>query len=252
MAPSSKQTCPSKEPRPEELLQRSYYAATAKIYDGLHISSKDEHSLALAILAALVKFHGFESVLDVGSGTGRALLELTEQCPGSRCVGVEPVAELREVGYSKGLSNRTLIEGSGDQLPFPENSFDVVCEFAVLHHVPKSRAVIDEMCRIARQMLFISDCNFVGQGSFSVRCIKRLLFGLRLWPFAKWIQTSGKGYSVSDDDGIQYSYSVFQDIRYLRRFWKRVVVFPTSGQSCNDGSALLSAGHLIIICTDKD
>jgi len=238
-------------PKAEELLQRSYYASTADIYDGMHISAKDEHSLALAILGALVKFHGFESVLDVGSGTGRALLELAEQCPESRCMGVEPVAELREVGYAKGLSHRTLIEGSGDQLPFADNSFDVVCEFAVLHHVPQSRAVIDEMCRVARRMIFVSDCNFVAQGSFFVRCIKRVLFGLQLWPAVKWIQTRGKGYSVSDDDGVQYSYSVFQDIRYLRRFWKHVVVFPTKGQSGNGGAALLSAPQLIFICTDK-
>ena len=60
-----------------------------------------------------------------------------------------------------------LIAGTGDKLPFDNNSIDVVCEFAVLHHVPKSRLVLDEMCRVARQMVVISDCNFVGQGNFA-------------------------------------------------------------------------------------
>lgn len=176
---------------------------------------------------------------------------MQEQCPGIRCVGVEPVAELREVGYQKGLSENTLIEGSGDKLPFGDNSFDVVCEFAVLHHVPQSRAVLDEMHRVARKMIFISDCNFVAQGSLTVRYIKRVLFGLGLWPAVKWIKTGGRGYSVSEEDGIQYSYSVFQDIKYLRKSWGQVAVFPTKGQSGNDGSALLSAPHLILICIGK-
>jgi ubiquinone/menaquinone biosynthesis C-methylase UbiE len=241
----------TRESKPEELLQRSYYASTASVYDGMHISAKDEHSLALAILAALVKFHHFDSVLDVGSGTGRALLELAEQCPGTRCLGVEPVAELREVGYSKGLSNQVLLEGRGDKLPFGDNSFDVVCEFAVLHHVPQSRLVISEMCRVARRMVFISDCNFVAQGSFVSRYVKRILFGLKLWPTVKWIQTLGKGYSVSEDDGVQYSYSAFQDINYLRSFWRQVCVMPTKGESGNNGSSLLHAPHLIVICNDK-
>jgi ubiquinone/menaquinone biosynthesis C-methylase UbiE len=217
----------------------------------MHVSTEDEHSFALAILSALMKFHGLDSVLDVGSGTGRALLDLQEQCPGIRCVGVEPVAELREVGYTKGLSKQALLEGNGAHLPFADNSFDAVCEFAVLHHVPQSRVVIDEMCRVARKMIFISDCNFVAQGGPVMRIAKRVLFGLNLWPLVKWIKTGGKGYSVSEEDGIQYSYSVFQDIRYLRRFWKRVYVVPTKGQSGNDGSALVSAPHLIIVGTGK-
>jgi len=239
------------EPKPEEALQRSYYASTAHRYDGMHVSEKDEHSFALTILAALMKFNRFDSVLDVGSGTGRALLELQEQCPGIRCIGIEPVEELREIGYSKGLSKHMLIEGSGAKLPFPENSFDVVCEFAVLHHVPQSRIVIDEMCRVARRMIVISDCNFVGQGGLILRCIKRVLFGVKLWPVVKWLKTGGKGYSVSADDGVQYSYSAFQDIVYLRKFWKQIYVLPTKGNSGNNGSTLFSAPHVMIICADK-
>ena len=78
-----------------------------------------------------------------------------------------------------------------------------------------------------------------------------MLFGLHLWPLVKWIKTGGKGYSTSKEDGIQYSYSVFQDIKYLRKFWKQVYVLPTKGQSANDGSTLLSAPHLMIVCAGK-
>jgi ubiquinone/menaquinone biosynthesis C-methylase UbiE len=235
----------------QESLQRDYYASTAQAYDSMHVDVQDEHSFALAILAALVKFHGYESVLDIGSGTGRALLELESLCPGLHCVGVEPVEELRKVGHAKGVSPENLIDGRGDALDFADNSFDVVTEFAVLHHVPKSRAVIKEMCRVARKMLIISDCNFVGQGGLLVRCLKRVLFGLGLWPLVTWIKTGGKGFSISEEDGISYSYSVFQDIGYLRKFWKRIYTIPTHGESGDDGSSLLFASHCMIVCSDK-
>jgi ubiquinone/menaquinone biosynthesis C-methylase UbiE len=235
----------------EEALQRSYYAQTASDYDGMHLSANDEHTFALAILVTLIKLYGFESVADVGSGTGRALLGLRDQCPGLRCVGVEPVEELRKIGYAKGLSEEMLIAGVGDDLPFGDNEFDVVCEFGVLHHVPKSRLVLKEMCRVARKMVVISDSNVFAQGSVVLRWVKRLLYSLQLWPAAKWLQTGGKGYSILAGDGLQYSYSVFQDIKYLRRFWKKVYVIPTKGGSGNDGAALMSASHLMIVCSEK-
>ena len=57
----------------EVTLQRKYYADTAAKYDTMQISEQDEHQFTLAILSAMIEYHGIRSVLDVGSGTGRAL-----------------------------------------------------------------------------------------------------------------------------------------------------------------------------------
>jgi ubiquinone/menaquinone biosynthesis C-methylase UbiE len=237
--------------RPDEELQRAYYDSTASQYDVAHVSAQDEHSLALSVMAALMRFYRIESVVDVGSGTGRAIIDLQQLSPGVRCIGVEPVRALREIGYAKGIGRDVLIDGSGTNLPFSSNSMDLVCEFAVLHHVPNSRVVLDEMTRVAREMIFISDCNFVAQGSPGAQLTKYLLYRMHLWRLAKWIQTGGKGYSVSPEDGIQYSYSVFQDLDYLRSMWKTVWVFPTKGISASNGSTLRSAEHLAVVCKDK-
>ena len=40
-------------------------------------------------------------------------------------------------------------------LAFPDRSFDLVCEFAVLHHVARPGTVIDEMNRVASRMIAI-------------------------------------------------------------------------------------------------
>jgi len=56
-----------------------------------------------------------------------------------------------------------LLMASGDALPFADNSFDAVCEFGILYHVPEPVRVIQEMLRVARHVVVISDANRFGQ-----------------------------------------------------------------------------------------
>ena len=54
------------------LLQRNYYRTTADQYDRMHNNCADSHAFALAVLVSMIDFFGIQSILDVGSGTGRA------------------------------------------------------------------------------------------------------------------------------------------------------------------------------------
>jgi len=82
----------------EILRQRSYYAKMANIYESMHVNEQDAHFFALNFLVASLNYLKIESVLDIGSGTGRAVRYIKERAPKVRVVGVEPVIELREVG----------------------------------------------------------------------------------------------------------------------------------------------------------
>ena len=143
-------------------IQRDYYAHTAQTYD--HAHAEHEHVVALHLLAAFIEIAGVKSVLDVGAGTGRAMRFLCQRCPGVTVKGIEPVAALREQGHRSGIPEEDLIDGDGAKLPFADGTFDLVCEFAVLHHVPKPARVVDEMNRVAAKAVAISDANFMGQG----------------------------------------------------------------------------------------
>lgn len=150
-------------------LQRAYYAATAGQYDAMHVRDDDEHGFALAFLIGCLGHFGFGSVLDLGSGTGRALVKIKAACPTVRAVGVEPSAELRTAGHAKGLSATDLIDGDAQDLAFQDGSFDVVCEFGALHHMPDPGRAVSEMLRVARRAIFISDVNNFGQGRPAAR-----------------------------------------------------------------------------------
>jgi SAM-dependent methyltransferase len=229
-------------------LQRKYYAETAAKYDAMQISDQDEHQFALAILSAIIEYHGIKSVLDVGSGTGRALRYLKARHPDVRFVGVEPVEALRKIGFAAGLSSDELQDGDVISLAFADGEFDLVCEFAVLHHVPQPEKAVAEMLRVAGKAIFISDANNFGQGGQGARCLKQAIKALGLWRAFDWLRTGGKGYHVSAGDGLFYSYSVFNDYRQLREACRSIHHFNT----VDAGPSLArSAPHVAILGIKK-
>lgn len=211
----------------DEQRQLEYYDRTAEDYDAAHIARDDEHERALAILAALTRRREIVSILDVGAGTGRAMLLLEELFPSAEVVGVEPVAALRERGRAKGLRPDRLTAGDAMRLDFPDGSFDLVVETGMLHHVRRPRQVVSEMIRVARQGVLLSDANKFGQGGKTTRRIKALLDRLGLWTPMIWATTRGRMSKWSEGDGLFYSYSVFDDLEQVRRSFPRVHIVNT-------------------------
>lgn len=192
-------------------IQRRYYAETAGQYDSLHGEENIEHNFALQFMISECKYLGVRSILDVGSGTGRAVLEIREQLKDTRVIGIEPSTELRKIGHSKGLGETELVDGDAMNLNYENGSFDLVCEFGALHHMPLPSKAVAEMLRVAQKAIFISDCNNFGQGSGLSRLVKQTLNSVGLWSLLVKIRTRGKGYTISEGDGLAYSYSVFSD-----------------------------------------
>src|SRR3954467_9596053 len=157
----------------EVRIQRDRHARIADQYEEIH--QDREHVVALALLEGMLGYLGADSLLDVGAGTGRTIRLLRTVRPELRLMGVEPVAELRRVGHEQGVPEADLIDGDGYALPFPDGSFDVVCEFGILHHVREPNRVVAEMLRVARKAVFVSDSNNFGGGHPVVRSGKRLL-----------------------------------------------------------------------------
>jgi SAM-dependent methyltransferase len=232
----------------EVSLQRKYYADNAAKYDAMQISEHDEHQLALAILSAMIDYHRIKSVLDVGSGTGRALRYLKARHPGVRFVGIEPVEALRQIGHDAGLSPEELKDGDVRSLVFADGEFDLVCEFAVLHHVPQPTRAVAEMLRVARKAIFISDANNFGQGGRLARYLKQTINALGLWRPFDWLRTRGRGYHISAGDGLFYSYSAYNNYGQLRAACRTIHQFNT----VDAGISLVgSAPHVVLFGIKK-
>lgn len=232
----------------ETVAQRDYYRATAQAYDGMHGLEAEEHEVAFALLSGLIRRYGFSSLLDIGSGTGRVLIQVKADHPDIAVTGIEPVDALRAVGHAKGLSADELRDGNALSLDLPDNSVDLVCAFAVLHHIKDHAQAVREMVRVARHGVFLSDANNFGQGSAMVRMVKRGCHALGLWPLLDWVMTRGKGYHWSEGDGIFYSYSVTRDIDLLRAKFSRVHMMNTLPMSGLD--LYRGAPHMAVFATN--
>jgi ubiquinone/menaquinone biosynthesis C-methylase UbiE len=230
-------------------IQREYYTETATRYDAMHkhegVDDAESRSLILSVLRSL----DIRSFLDVGSATGRGLKEFAAELPGALVCGVEPVAALVQQGVAAGNTQAvSLLQGSGEALPFGDASFDVVSEFSILHHVPEPAKVVGEMLRVARRAVVIVDCNRFAQGSWAARLFKLFLYKIGLWHAFNFLRTGGKRYQISEGDGLFYSYSVYDSYDLLARWADRILLlssWPTRSRSWFH--PLLTAEALILI-----
>lgn len=234
-------------------IQQRYYTETGAAYDAMHAHEADGHHIALRFVSALVEEFRIGSVLDVGCGTGRALRHFQARHPTVQTRGIDPSwALLRQAVEAHGLSAGQVTCGRGEALPYPDESFDAVCELGILHHVPDPNAVVREMLRVARRAVFLSDANRFGQGAWLGRATKLLLWRLKLWRVANHVKTRGRGYVLSAGDGLAYSYSVYDSYDLLAQWASRVILIPTSPPSRRSWAhPLLTAGQ-VLACALRD
>jgi ubiquinone/menaquinone biosynthesis C-methylase UbiE len=92
-------------------------------------------------------------ILEIGTGNGVVATQIASALRQARVVGVDPSAPLvamaRESIAGGGLTDRLRFEhGSGEQLPFEDNSFDLVLSIGALRFVSDIAAVFREIERV--------------------------------------------------------------------------------------------------------
>ena len=96
------------------------------------------------------------AVLDVGTGTARAALELARR--GGRVTGVDYSREMLAVGQARVARTSAavgLLRGDARHLPFADRRFDVTVSLRLLMHVPDWRGCLAELCRVTgRRLVF--------------------------------------------------------------------------------------------------
>lgn len=100
-----------------------------------------------------------DRVLDLGCGAGRHAFECYRR--GAQVVALDQNAEeirevakwfaaMKEAGEAPEGATATAMEGDALNLPFPDDSFDVVIISEVMEHIPDDKGVLAEMVRVLR------------------------------------------------------------------------------------------------------
>jgi SAM-dependent methyltransferase len=96
------------------------------------------------------------SILDVGTGTGRAALLLA--AGGAAVTGVDASEEMLRLARERAAAEHQDVRfavGDAHALEFPNQSFDVAVSLRVLMHTPRWRTCVAELCRVARQRVVL-------------------------------------------------------------------------------------------------
>jgi ArsR family transcriptional regulator len=133
-----------------EAAQR-YFAANAGEWDSIRAL----HVAEAAVEAAMVEALGprvFDSLLDLGTGTGR-LLELFAPLY-RRAIGIDASNDMLAVARANldraGVGHAQVRLGDIHHLPFAKNSFDVVTVHQVLHYLNDPERALAEAARVLR------------------------------------------------------------------------------------------------------
>jgi ubiquinone/menaquinone biosynthesis C-methylase UbiE len=95
------------------------------------------------------------SVLDVGTGPGRLLSELAARRPDLRLTGIDLSPSMIEVARERlaALGSQAPIRldvGDGGQMPYPDQSFDLVVSTVSMHHWQEPGRVVADAYRVLR------------------------------------------------------------------------------------------------------
>ena len=127
--------------------------AMADRFDAMRFSGPIGTLLAETQDAVVADFLGplaGRTVVDVGTGTGRAALGLARR--GAQVTGVDASAEMLRVAKAhaaeSGLSAAFDV-GDAHALPYPDRSFAAAVSLRVLMHTPGWRVCLRELCRVA-------------------------------------------------------------------------------------------------------
>jgi ubiquinone/menaquinone biosynthesis C-methylase UbiE len=234
-------------------IQRRYYTDTAPRYDSMHAHEGATDASITKFVLALLRALDARSLLDVGTATGLGMRQMKTASPDLFVCGVEPVAALIEQAVRNANTfSAPIVRATGEALPFPDASFDAVCEFATLHHTANPRVVVQEMLRVARKAVFLCDSNRFGQGSRAARLIKLALYKSKLWGAYNYLRTGGKRYQITEGDGLAYSYSVYDSFELIARWADRVILIPSTGEKATSWLHPLLNNSGILVCAIRE
>ena len=126
------------------------FTKAAEVYDsghaGVYEMCKDDYPPVLDEL----KKYPFQDLLDVGCGTGPMIELLVKEFPDGNYTGIDLTPRMIEVAQAKKLPHTKFLVGDSENLPFKENTFDVVICTNSFHHYPNPQAFLDGVARVLK------------------------------------------------------------------------------------------------------
>ena len=152
-------------------LSKKWFDKQAPVYDKTDTILYSKYGkISCKNIYDYLKGKEYEKLLDIGCGTGY-LIEILSKEYGAEYIGLDLSSEMIKQASSKNINNAKFVEGKSDNLPFEDNTFDVVTCSQSFHHYPETDKPMQEAFRVLRKdgLYIISD---TGVGPFKMLGVK--------------------------------------------------------------------------------
>lgn len=142
---------------PHKERSKSYFDKLAERYD---LSYAGRHSAHLVeVVLTWLSQESFDSLLDVGCGTGNLLAAISETDETVRLSGIDISLGMVSTAKRRLDGMADLRVGDSEKLPWAEGAFDVVVTTDSFHHYPRPARVLSEIKRVLKSkgLLIIAD-----------------------------------------------------------------------------------------------
>jgi len=101
------------------------------------------------VIEAIKKYHplNINTILDVGTADGLMLGGVKKKFPLAKCIGLEYSKELIQACDDKNIE---IIQGDAQNMPFKDNTFDIVYATALIEHLEQPIKMLQEIYRILK------------------------------------------------------------------------------------------------------
>lgn len=141
-----------------------------------------------------------QKVLDIGCGKAHLLYELTQVVPGLQVVGLD-ISEYA-ISHAKEEVKPFLLQGSAQNLPFEDNSFDLIISLNTLHNLKvfDLKKAIQDIERISKGKSYIvvesyrNDKEEVNMLYWQLTCASYYAVDEWEWLYKEWGYTGDYGF----------------------------------------------------------
>ena len=126
------------------------FTKTADVYESEHAGIYEICKEDYPYISSELEKEEYHDLLDCGCGTGPMISLLYEKDPLKHYTGLDLTPRMIEVGKGKNLEGVDWIVGDCENLPFADNSFDVIICSNSFHHYPNPQKFFDSVKRVLR------------------------------------------------------------------------------------------------------
>ena len=141
------------------MVKNELFDAQAAEYELWYRTPEGRYADALekGLFLRLIQPESGQSVLDIGCGTGHNLAFFREL--GLKVTGIDASEPMLDIASGKLGTDVKLHCGHAEELPFENNSFDIVTLITVMEFVSEPIKVLKEAARVAREQIYLGILN---------------------------------------------------------------------------------------------